>query len=199
MKLLKRLIDVSASAAGLILLAPLLLIIAVLVRADSPGPVLFRQVRVGRNGQPFRIYKFRTMRVDAPGPQLTVGTDRRITRVGGPLRHYKLDELPQLLNVLKGDMSLVGPRPEVPDYVRFWDDRTRRIVLAVRPGITDLASIRFRHENRLLELSDDPERVYVEEIAPIKNRLAVDYVEGWSLWLDIRILCRTMLAIVRHG
>ena len=131
------------------------------------------------------------------GPELTVRNDARITRIGTILRHHKLDELPQLINVFLGDMSLVGPRPEVPKYVDQWDDSVRRILLSVRPGITDLASIEFRNESALLEVSDDPERKYVDEIAPMKNRLAVHYVQNWSLWLDIKILFMTFAAILR--
>jgi lipopolysaccharide/colanic/teichoic acid biosynthesis glycosyltransferase len=199
MRMLKRFFDIVASGAGLVLLSPLLTVIALLIKLDSPGPVLFRQQRVGRHGRLFRIYKFRTMQVDAPerGMQLTVEGDARITRVGTPLRHYKLDELPQLLNVVKGEMSLVGPRPEVPKYVQYWDAGTRDAVLSVRPGMTDLASVEFRHENRMLEGSSSPERLYIEEIAPAKNRLAVHYVERWSIWLDMQILYRTFLAIIR--
>ena len=197
--MVKRLFDFGASIVGLVLMSPALFVVALLIKLDSPGPVYFRQIRVGRKGQAFRIYKFRTMRRDesGKGPELTVGGDARITRIGTTLRHYKLDELPQLINVLVGDMSLVGPRPEVPRYVDKWEDRIKTSVLSVRPGMTDLASIEFRHESVLLEESEDPERKYVDEIAPIKNRLAVAYVENRSMWLDIRILFKTFLAILR--
>ena len=197
--MLKRSFDILASGAGLLILLPLLGLIALAVKVDSRGPVLFRQERVGRNGTAFRICKFRTMHAtsSASGSQLTVGEDPRITRVGRTLRRYKLDELPQLLNVLSGDMSLVGPRPEVPRYVRTWDDETKAIVLSVRPGLTDLASIQFRNESMLLAASDDPEKKYIEEIVPTKNKLAVRYIEQQSLWLDIKIILRTLAAILR--
>lgn len=199
MRSLKRLFDIGASVVGLVLLSPVLVIIALAIKQDSPGPVLFRQKRVGRKGQTFDIYKFRTMgsHTSGEGPPLTVRDDARITRSGMVLRRYKLDELPQLFNVILGDMSLVGPRPEVPKYADKWDDSVRRILLSVRPGLSDPASILFRNENQLLELSDDPERKYIDEIAPLKNRLSVDYVQKWSLWLDIKILFKTLEAILR--
>ena len=198
MKSVKRPIDIGASGVGLLLLSPVLGVIALLIKLGSPGPVFFRQKRVGRKGEAFQIFKFRTMRseVSGQGPELTVRDDARITQIGTTLRHYKLDELPQLINVLLGDMSLVGPRPEVPRYVDKWDERTRSILLSVRPGMTDLASIEFRNESALLEASEDPERRYLDEIAPLKNRLAVRYVQNWSLWLDIKILFKTFAAIL---
>lgn len=196
---MKRLIDIGASVFGLFLLLPVFCVIALLIKLDSPGPVFFRQMRVGRHGREFRIHKFRTMFVGASGttPPLTVGDDARITRIGRVLRQYKLDELPQLIDVLLGNMSLVGPRPEVPRYVARWDEHTRRILLSVRPGITDLASVQFRHESRLLAGSEDPENMYVHEIAPAKNRLAVYYIQNWSIWLDLKILYKTFMAILR--
>jgi lipopolysaccharide/colanic/teichoic acid biosynthesis glycosyltransferase len=195
----KRLFDIVASSVGILVLSPALCAIALLIKADSSGPVFFRQQRIGRNAKPFLIYKFRTMRQEESGKglQLTVSDDARITRVGAALRHFKLDELPQLINVLTGDMSVVGPRPEVPRYVDKWDDSTRSVVLSVRPGMTDLASILYRNESALLSGSDNPERKYVEEIAPAKSRLAVQYVRNQSLWLDVRIIFRTFLAILR--
>ena len=196
---MKRLFDLGASAFGLLLLSPVFFVIALLIKFDSPGPVFFRQVRVGRNGREFRIHKFRTMFADVPANTrpLTVKADSRITRVGRTLREHKLDELPQLVDVLLGDMSIVGPRPEVPKYVEYWDDRTKSILLSVRPGITDLASVEFRHENEMLESSEDPENKYVQEIAPVKNRLGVQYVENRSIWLDMKILYNTLVAILR--
>lgn len=195
----KRLFDICTSAIGLALLSPVLAVLALLVKFDSPGPVFFRQVRVGRFGRVFHIYKFRSMRSDHSGKglQLTVSNDARVTRIGSALRHFKLDELPQLINVLAGDMSLVGPRPEVPRYVKMWDARTRSILLSVRPGMTDLASIEYRNESVLLNGSDNVERKYVEETAPAKNRLAIHYVENRSLCLDVGIILRTLLAVVR--
>jgi lipopolysaccharide/colanic/teichoic acid biosynthesis glycosyltransferase len=195
---MKRAFDTVASGVGLVLLAPLLGAIACVIVLDSRGPVFFRQRRVGRGGRTFRIYKFRTMREDAArrGPEITVDCDPRVTRAGAVLRRWKLDELPQLINVLVGDMSLVGPRPEVPRYVEFWDERTRDVILSVRPGITDPASIEFRNEIELLEGSADPIQTYVQEIAPRKNRLAVAYVENASLWTDLKILFRTLYVVV---
>ena len=194
----KRLFDVLAAACGLLLLAPVLLAIALWIRLDSPGPALFRQQRVGRHGRLFNIYKFRTM-ADRPddGRQLTVGGDPRITRAGRFLRRTKLDELPQLLNVLEGTMSLVGPRPEVPRYVDRYPPAVRQTVLSVAPGITDLAAILFKDENDILGRAPDPERAYVETILPVKLEYYQRYVRERSFWLDLRILFRTLAAILR--
>lgn len=194
----KRLFDIVFAALVLLLLCPLLLAVALWVRLDSPGPALFRQQRVGRHGRPFGIYKFRTMRVgaEAAGPQITVGTDARITRAGARLRRAKLDELPQFLNVLRGDMSVVGPRPEVPRYVALYPPDVRKTVLSVRPGITALASIAFRDESTLLAHSADPERTYVEQILPAKLGHAQRYVRSRNLWLDLRIIVLTILAVL---
>lgn len=196
---LKRTFDFLASIAGLLVLAPLYLVLAVLVKVDSPGPVFFRQERVGRHGKIFRIHKFRTMVMDADcnGLQITVGADARITRIGNKLRKYKLDELPQLIDVVCGDMSLVGPRPEVPRYVACYPDDVRDIVLSVRPGITDWASIEYKDENRILGLADDPNRTYVDEVLPIKLRYYLEYVENYSFAEDLRIIFATLVAIVR--
>lgn len=197
--MLKRLFDVLASLAGLLALAPLFIVLAVLIKRDSPGPVFYRQTRVGRYGKPFDIHKFRTMTVRQPGQEglaLTVGQDNRVTRVGAVLRHYKIDELPQLIDVLKGDMSLVGPRPEVPKYVDCYPPEQRTQVLSVRPGITDLASIEFRHENQMLASSPNPEQTYIEEVLPIKLRYYCEYVQQQSLLGDLRIIWRTLFAIV---
>ena len=193
----KRLFDLIGSAAGLVVLAPLLLVVAVWIRLDSPGPALFRQQRVGRFGAPFAIHKFRTMRVDAPlqGGQLTVGADPRITRAGRFLRRTKLDELPQLWDVFTGRMSLVGPRPEVPRYVALYPDDLRAKVLSVRPGITDPASIAYRDENELLARSSDPERTYVEVVMPAKLRYAAQYVDAHSLAGDLRLIFATIRVV----
>ncbi|MBV7539621.1 sugar transferase [Acidovorax sp. sic0104] len=193
----KRLFDMVFSALALVLLAPLLVAVAVWVRLDSPGDILFRQARVGRAGQSFRIYKFRTMRpgADAAGPAITVGADERITRAGQWLRRTKLDELPQFINVLVGDMSIVGPRPEVPRYVALYPADLRDTVLSVRPGITDLASIEFRDESTLLGRSSDPERTYVEQILPVKLRYAADYAGAHTFWGDLKIVARTAAAL----
>lgn len=194
----KRFTDIVASALGLLFLALPFAAMAAWIKLDSRGPVFFRQVRVGRFGVGFRIFKFRTMQIDAErtGMQLTVGADVRITRVGVFLRRYKLDELPQLLNVLTGDMSMVGPRPEVPRYVATYPPEVRDIVLSVRPGITDLASIAFRNENQLLSKSVDPERTYVEEIIPIKLRYYLEYVSNRSAMLDLKIALLTLRAVI---
>lgn len=194
----KRLFDVVFAALALLLLSPLLLALALWVRLDSPGPVFFRQQRVGLGGRLFGIYKFRTMHTgaEAAGPQITVGRDARITRAGAWLRRSKLDELPQFINVLRGDMSVVGPRPEVPRYVAHYPAELRAVVLSVRPGITDLASIAFRNESDLLAHSPDPERTYVEQVLPTKLRYARQYVHTRSLWLDLRIIARTVLALL---
>lgn len=189
---LKRAFDLAASGIGLLLLSPLLLALAAWIRLDSPGPVFFRQERIGLRGRPFRIYKFRSMRVDHSGPQITVGADDRITRSGHIIRAYKLDELPQLLNVFLGDMSLVGPRPEVPRYVAFYPADVRAEVLSVRPGITDLASVQYRSESTLLAQSADPERTYVDTILPAKLALCRQYVRERSLGLDLKIIGMTL-------
>ena len=193
----KRLFDIVCAGIGLLLLSPLLLAVAVWVKLDSPGPVMFRQERVGRFGATFRIHKFRTMRVDAPrlGPQITIGDDARITRSGRWLRASKVDELPQLWDVLRGAMSLVGPRPEVPRYVALYPAELRELVLSVRPGITDPASLSFRNESELLARAEDPEREYVEVVMPMKLRLAADYVRNATLGGDIRLILATLGAI----
>lgn len=190
----KRAFDIGFSLGTLLILAPLLIVMALWVRLDSPGPVIFRQTRVGRGGREFRICKFRTMRADAEqrGPQLTIGADRRITHSGAWLRKYKVDEIPQFFNVLVGDMSIVGPRPEVPRYVDLYTPATREAVLSVRPGITDLASIEYRDENDLLTASDDPERTYVEQVLPAKLALSERYIRERSFLGDLRIIGRSM-------
>lgn len=194
----KRLFDLLAAGAGLLLLSPLLLMLALWIRLDSPGSVLFRQQRVGRHGVLFNIYKFRTM-ADRPdfGRQLTVGRDPRVTRAGQFLRRSKLDELPQLINVLQGKMSLVGPRPEVPRYVACYPPEARKIVLSVAPGITDWASIQYKEENEILGNAPDPERAYVDTILPVKLEYYQRYVRERSFWLDLRIIFRTLAAILR--
>lgn len=195
----KRLFDWLASTFGLLALAPVLLLLAVWIKLDSPGPVFFRQERVGRGGKLFRIHKFRTMVTDAErrGLQITVGADARVTRVGQWLRKYKLDELPQLLDVWLGHMSLVGPRPEVPRYVACYPADVRDVVLSVRPGITDRASIEFKDENEILGRAPDPHLAYVNEVLPIKLRYYVDYVAQRSFWSDVGIILMTVRALVR--
>jgi lipopolysaccharide/colanic/teichoic acid biosynthesis glycosyltransferase len=196
----KRMFDLVLASLGLVLLSPLLLLMALAVRLDSPGPVFYRQQRVGRHGVPFRIHKFRTMRHGGDardsGPQITVGADPRITRVGAMLRRHKLDELAQLIDVLQGAMSLVGPRPEVPRYVALYPPALRAKVLSVRPGITDMASIAYRDESELLARAADPEREYVQVVMPRKLALAANYADTASLWLDLRILWRTLRLLI---
>jgi lipopolysaccharide/colanic/teichoic acid biosynthesis glycosyltransferase len=177
-----------------------MLAIALWIRLDSPGPVFFRQQRVGQHGRLFRIHKFRTMVADAParGPAVTVGADPRITRAGGWLRRSKLDELPQLLDVLAGDMSIVGPRPEVPQYVALYPPDLRERVLAVRPGITDPVSLRFADESAVLAKSADPEREYREVVMPAKLREAAAYAASATLWSDLGVIGRTLWLLVRR-
>ena len=195
--ILKRVFDIVVSFIGLVILSPLFIILAIVIVSDSKGPVFFKQTRVGRNGVLFKIYKFRTMIEDAEakGMQLTVGDDSRITNVGAFLRKTKIDLLPQLINVLKGEMSFVGPRPEVPKYVELYTEDQRQ-VLMVRPGITDLASIEYRNESALLATTDNPEKVYLEEIIPGKLELNRKYIVNMSLAIDMRIIMRTISAIL---
>jgi len=195
--MLKRFFDFVFSAVGLLALSPFFLVIALLIKIDSAGPIFFRQVRVGRYLCPFRIHKFRTMVVNASdlGPSVTTAADLRVTRVGKILRKYKLDELPQLIDVFLGDMSLVGPRPEVPKYVDAYSDKDKTIIFSVKPGITDKASIEFRNENELIANSSDVESLYIEKILPIKLVYYRDYVETHSLWLDIKIILKTVWLI----
>ena len=194
----KRTLDVALTLLALPLVLPLMAAIALWVRLDSPGPVLFRQERVGRGGALFRIHKFRTMQVhDGSGPQVTQAGDARITRAGRWLRRRKLDELPQLIDVLRGDMSLVGPRPEVPHYMALYPDAARQQILSVRPGITDRAAIEFRDEERLLAAAADPERAYVEQVMPVKHRYYLDSVARHSVAGDVRILLDTVRALLR--
>ena len=197
--MIKRIFDWLASGLGLLLLTPVFLFLVVLIKLDSPGPVFFRQERVGQFGQLFRIYKFRTMVTDAEklGLQLTVGADARVTRVGQYLRKYKIDELPQLLNVWLGHMSLVGPRPEVPRYVACYPNDLRDVVLSVRPGITDRASIEFKDENEILGVAADPNTAYINDVLPIKLGYYVDYVNTRSFWGDFSLIIKTFAALVR--
>lgn len=187
---MRRILDVIASGVILVILSPLMALIALWVRVDSRGPMLFRQLRVGRDGVPFEIYKFRTM-TQADGPMVTVANDPRITRSGRVLRRTKLDELPQFLNVLQGAMSLVGPRPEVPMYVELWPPDQRSVILSVRPGLTDPATVRFRRESELLVEAADPQRYYVEEILPLKATIYAEYVATRTLRDDFMVLVRT--------
>lgn len=194
---MKRIFDVTASGLGLLLLSPLFLIVAIWIRLDSPGPVFYRQTRVGRYNKDFRLLKFRSMRVgsDKKGLITVGGRDPRVTRSGYWIRKYKLDELPQLINVFKGDMSLVGPRPEVRKYVDLYTTEQLH-VLDVRPGITDMASIRYRNENELLEQAADPEQFYRDTVMQDKLRINLEYVSDHSFFKDIKIILMTFKAVV---
>ncbi len=197
--MIKRAFDLVCAALGLLLLSPLLLAVAIAIKLDSPGPVFFRQERIGRHGKPFRIHKLRSMtqRQSAQASQITIGADARITRVGALIRRWKLDELVQLIDVFQGNMSLVGPRPEVPRYVALYPSDVASLVLSVRPGITDPASIHFRNENELLGKAEDPEKMYRETILPEKLRLQSAYVREQSFFGDIAIILRTIASIGR--
>jgi len=196
-EVIKRTFDVTVAGAVLVLTAPLLTLIALAVRAESRGPAFFRQERVGRGGETFRIHKFRSMRKDMPGTLISATRDPRITRVGAILRRSKLDELPQVLDVLSGHMSLVGPRPEVPAYVALWPMAARDRILSVRPGITDPASVVLRNESDELAAAEDPEQHYISSLLPRKTAMYVDYVEHRSFVGDLRILVETVRTLVR--
>ncbi|MGP9707027.1 sugar transferase [Brachybacterium sp. AOP24-D1-21] len=193
----KRALDIFGSAGGLLITAPVLLISAAAIAATDGRPVLFRQQRVGRNERAFEILKFRSMRTGAPGAQVSSDHDPRITRIGAVLRKTKIDELPQLVNVLRGEMSLVGPRPEVPRYVEEWPQELRPVILSVRPGITDPASIAFRNESELLAAAEDPEATYKDEILPQKAAMYADYVRSRTFRGDVQIMLDTVTAVVR--
>lgn len=197
----KRCFDLVFATIALVVLAPVMLIVSLWIKADSRGPVFFRQQRVGLHGKLFAICKFRTMAADpAPAHQarITVGADPRITSAGALLRKYKLDELPQFINVLRGEMSVVGPRPEVPHYVAMYPPATRERVLSVRPGITDLASIEYRDESALLASAGDPEAFYVQVVMPRKLDYCLRYVAERSMGLDLTIIWRTVVAILKR-
>ena len=192
----KRLFDIISSGIGLLCLAPVFVVMAIWIKLDSRGPVFYRQTRVGRYGRDFRIFKFRSMRVGSDtGRQLTVGErDPRITRSGYFIRRYKIDELPQLINVFLGDMSIVGPRPEVRKYVDLYSEEQRK-VFQVRPGITDLASIKYRNENELLSQVDDPDTYYIDVIMPDKLAINLEYIRHQSFMGDIKIIFNTLFKI----
>ena len=196
---MKRLFDIVASGLGLIVLSPLFLILAIWIKLDSKGSVFYRQVRVGYKNKDFRIFKFRSMRVGADkGSLVTIGGhDPRVTRSGYFIRKFKFDELPQLINVFLGDMSLVGPRPEVRHYVDYWTPEQMH-VLDVRPGITDPASIKFRNENELMEKAEDPEKYYIEVIMQEKIKLYLEYVEKHSFFYDLGLIFKTFWVIVKE-
>jgi len=194
---MKRLFDIVASGCGLIVLSPILLLVAIWIKQDSKGPVFYRQVRVGYKNKDFRIFKFRSMRIGSDkGSLVTIGgRDPRVTSSGYWIRKFKIDELPQLINVFLGDMSLVGPRPEVRHYVDYWTPEQMH-VLDVRPGITDPASIKFRNENELMEKAEDPENYYINEIMQEKIKLYLEYVENASFWYDIKLIFETFKVII---
>ena len=192
---LRRTIDVAASSIGLVVLSPVMAAIAIRIKQDSPGPVIFRQLRVGRHGRLFTLYKFRSMRVDQLGTSVTAKGDGRVTPVGQRLRATKLDELPQLANVLLGDMSLVGPRPEVPKFARQWPEADRRVILAVRPGITDPITYELRDEESLLAMAKDPEQYYQSVLLPKKARAYAAYIRNRTLRQDLNTIMKTLRLI----
>jgi len=196
--MIKRLFDIIFSFFGLLLASPLLALIALGIKIDSSGPVFYRGKRMGRGGRVFRVFKFRTMIVDAEklGGPSTSADDPRLTKFGAFLRKHNLDELPQLINVLKGEMSFVGPRPEVPSEVETYDGETKRIILSVKPGMTDLATLRNLHEEEVLRGALDPHQAYREKIKPQKIKLAKEYVKNQSFWLDIRIIIKTLITAI---
>lgn len=198
--MMKRVFDLVMASVALILLAPVMAAIGILVRRDSEGPAFFRQERVGRGGRPFTLLKFRSM-VHAPSPEaplVTSASDARITRVGAKLRSLKLDELPQLINVVRGEMSIVGPRPEVAEYVALWSEEDRAIILSVLPGITDPATLELRREQDLLARRLDPEAFYLEELLPYKAKLYREYVESRSIGGDLLLIVKTINGMIAH-
>ena len=192
----KRIFDIIFSAAGLLILLPVFIIVAIVIKLDSKGPVFYKQSRVGKNNKDFSLYKFRTMNPDSDKKGLLTvgGRDPRITRSGYYLRKFKLDELPQLINVLIGEMSFVGPRPEVRKYVDIYTEEQRK-VLDVSPGITDVASIKYKNENELLEKADDPEKYYIEIIMPDKIDLNLEYINQRSVFKDLKVILKTLTAV----
>ena len=196
-QIIKRVCDFILSLIGIIVLSPIFIIVSIAIKLDSRGKILFLQKRVGRYGKEFNIYKFRTMVSNAEklGKQITVGNDNRITKVGSFLRKYKIDELPQLFNVLKGDMSLVGPRPEVPKYVKLYSDEQKK-VLNVRPGITDMASLRYKDENEILGKVDNPEEYYINVIMKDKLNLNLEYIEKSNIFFDLYLIIKTVVKCI---
>lgn len=193
-KVFTRMVDFILALLGILLISPILIVIAIIIKLTSKGPILFKQVRIGKNSIEFKILKFRTMIVNAEklGKQITVGSDNRITGIGKILRKYKLDELPQLINVIKGDMSLVGPRPEVPYYVNMYNEEQKK-VLNVKPGITDIASLRYKNENDLLGSVENAEEYYVKTVMPDKLKLNLEYIEKKNIFFDISIIMKTII------
>ncbi|MCA4806980.1 sugar transferase [Myroides odoratimimus] len=195
--MVKRLFDIISSGIGLIFLSPIFLFLAIWIKIDSQGPVFYKQVRVGKDGKDFKIFKFRSMcqGSDKKGLITVGGRDPRVTKSGYYIRKYKLDEFPQLINVFVGDMSVVGPRPEVRKYVDLYNEEQLR-VLSVRPGITDIASIKYRNENELLEKAEDPDKTYIEEIMPDKLKYNLEYIDKASFIYDIKLIFITFKEIV---
>ena len=195
--MLKRLFDIIFSLFGLIISFPLILIFSILIKKESPGPAFYRGVRIGKGGKEFRIFKFRTMVIDAEkmGGPSTAGDDRRLLKIGLFLKRFQLDELPQLINVLRGEMSLVGPRPEVKIYVDMMTNEERSAILSIKPGMTDLASLWNFHENKVLKGSADPEKTYMEKIRPTKIKFQLEYVKTRSFMLDLKIIIKTIIKL----
>ena len=195
--IVKRLFDIIASGIGLVLLSPIFAFIAIWIKKDSEGPVFYRQIRVGLHGENFKIHKFRSMRTDADKlGQLTIGNDDRITKSGRFLRKYKLDELAQLIDVFTGTMSLVGPRPEVPEFMDLYPEEERKLILSVKPGITDRASIEMVDENDILGQYEDPRQAYIDIIMPMKAKYYIEYAQNYSLLGDIKLILQTILKII---
>jgi lipopolysaccharide/colanic/teichoic acid biosynthesis glycosyltransferase len=197
--MIKRLFDIIFSFLGLLFLWPLFLLIGFLIKRESPGPIFYRGERIGKNGKPFKIFKFRTMIVDAEksGVYSTSSDDPRLLKIGNFLKKYQLDELPQLINVLKGDMSFVGPRPEVKKFIDMMTPEERNVILSVKPGMTDLASLWNFHEGEVLKGSKDPDKDYQEKIWPTKKKLQIEYIKKQSFWLDIKIILKTIFKIFK--
>lgn len=196
-QIIKRIFDFLVSLVGIIILSPIFIIVSIAIKIDSRGSILFLQKRVGKDGKEFNIYKFRTMVTDAEklGKQITIGNDSRITKVGAFLRKFKIDELPQLFNVLLGDMSLVGPRPEVPKYVALYNNEQKK-VLSIRPGITDMASLRYKDENDILGKVDNPEEYYINVIMKDKLSLNLEYIEKSNVFFDIYLIVKTIIKCI---
>ena len=194
--MIKRIFDLISSSIVLVLLTPVLFLISLLIILDSKGGPFYIQVRIGQNGIPFGLYKFRSMRIDTEGLKITVGKDPRITKIGSIIRKYKLDELPQLINIIKGEMSVVGPRPETPNYVELYSEEQKK-VLKVKPGLTDYASLYYIDESRILSERDNPEKAYIEEVMPAKLMLNQKYIQDASFWIDMKIIFKTLFKILR--
>mgnify|MGYP003688810255 CR=1 FL=1 len=193
----KRIFDIVSSLIALVIFSPLIIIISLWIALDSRGGIFYRQIRVGKNQKEFGLYKFRSMRPNSDkAGQITVGNDSRVTKVGKFIRKFKIDEVPQLINILKGDMSVVGPRPEVPKYVNMYSEEQLK-VLSVLPGLTDYASIEYLDEQKILGASEDPDKAYIEEVMPAKLKLNLKYIADRGFWLDIKLVFRTVGKIIR--